>query len=85
MSNKKIIAGVLFLDFIIVISLVVVSGSNIPELTKNNQVYENNLQEQNRELTLLEQMPKLDVFKEKCKEVRADPNSYYPKVVDMCK
>lgn len=85
MISKKIIAGVLFLAFIIGISLVVVYGSNIPELIKKNQEYENNLKEQNKELTLLEQMQTLEVFKEKCKEIRADPNSYYPEVVDMCK
>ncbi len=85
MINKKIIVALIFLAFIIGVLLTVVYGLIMQEPLKNNQEYEQKLQEQNKELTLLEQMGKLDVFKEKCIEVRADPNSYYPEVIDMCK
>jgi len=81
--TKKIIFGIIVL--VIGVLLIIFYISNIPELVKNNQEYEENLKEENIELTLLEQMEKLEIFKEKCIEVRADPTSYYPEVVDMCK
>lgn len=85
MINKKIIVALIFLAFIVGVLLTVVYGLITQEPLKDGSEYEQKLQEQNQELTLLEQIGKLDTFKEKCVEVRADPNSYYPEVVDMCK
>ena len=65
---------VVFFVFITGISLSVINASNISEPIKNNE-----------KLTLLEQMQELDVFKEKCKDVLVNPDSYYPEVLDACR
>jgi len=85
MISKKKILVIVFLVFIIVISLILIFASNTLELIKNNQKYEKDLKEKNRELTLVEQIQKLEKFKEKCIDIRANPNSYYTEFVDACK
>lgn len=85
MVSKKKILLIVFLVFIICISLILIYASNTLELIKNNQKYEKDLKEKNRELTLVEQIQKLEVFKEKCIEIRANPNDYYKEFVDACK
>lgn len=84
MVNKKLISGIALFIIVLVITLIISYGSNIP-VFQNDQEYKQNLKEQNKKLTVLEQMQKLDIFKEKCKDVRADPNSYYPEIVDICR
>jgi len=83
--TQKLSIVIAFLIIASSISLIVIYDSNIPELVKNEQEYQQNLKEQNRELTLIEQIQKLDKFKEKCIDVRANPNSYYPEAVDACR
>ncbi len=85
MTSKKIILVIVFFVFIAGISLSAIYASNIPELIKNNQKYDKDLKEKNKELTLVEQIQKLELFKEKCKDILANPNSYYPEFVDACR
>ncbi len=85
MISKKIILVVIFFVFITCISLCVIDASNISEPIKNNQKDDKDLKEKNEKLTILEQMQKLDVFKEKCKDVLVNPDSYYSEVVNACR
>ncbi len=85
MSKKKLCIAIAAIILLTGVSLIVIFESNIPELIKNDQEYKQNLKEQNRELSLIEQIQKLDKFKEKCIDVRANPNSYYPEAVDACR
>jgi len=69
----------------VILTLIVIFGSNIPEIIKKNQEYEQSLKEKNKPLTYQEQIQAIETLKELCLEVRSDPNSYMPEMVDKCR
>ena len=84
MSNKLRIVGLVFFILLVILTLIVIFGSNIPELIRKDLEYEQQLKEKLRELSLEEQVHAIQELNEKCIEVRASPNSYMPEMVDKC-
>jgi len=85
LSNKARIIILVFFIIFVILTLTVIFGSNIPELITKDLEYEQSLKEKSRELTLEEQVNAIQQLKEICDDVRSNPNSYMPEMVDKCR